>query len=181
MALGSDYADQDCALARALEVVGERWTMLILRDCFFGVRRFTDFQTHLGISRAVLTQRLSALVDAGVLARQPHGGREEYVLTAHGRALWPALYALTRWGGARDGGEPRRIFSHARCAGDLDGEGRCPRCGVAPPPDELQVRPGPALRDDPRTDPVSQALRVPQRLLRPLPVRVASPPASPTR
>ena len=65
MALGVDYARQDCWLARALEVVGERWTLLVLRDCFFGVRRFSDFAAHLDISRAVLSQRLAALVDDG--------------------------------------------------------------------------------------------------------------------
>ena len=63
MPLGTDYARQDCSLARSLEVVGERWTLLILRDCFFGVRRFSDFQAHLDISQAVLTARLDALVD----------------------------------------------------------------------------------------------------------------------
>ena len=87
MALGVDYAEQDCSLARALELVGERWTLLILRDCFFGVRRFTDFQTHLNISRAVLTQRLAALVEAGLLARTPRGGREEYTMTERGTAI----------------------------------------------------------------------------------------------
>ena len=73
MALGVDYARQDCSLARALEVVGERWTLLILRDCFLGVRRFSDFDAHLDISKAVLTQRLAALVEAGLL--DPHRGR----------------------------------------------------------------------------------------------------------
>ncbi len=133
MALGVDYAEQDCSLARALELVGERWTLLILRDCFFGVRRFTDFQSHLNISRAVLTQRLTALVEAGLLARTPRGGREEYVLTERGIALWPALYALTRWGEAQSARGPRRIFAHVACGTDLD-----------------RLRALPDLRDTPR-------------------------------
>ena len=170
MALGVDYVQQDCSLARALEVVGERWTLLIVRDCFFGVRRFTDFQSHLGISRAVLTQRLAALVDAGLLARTPRGGRDEYVLTERGIALWPALYALTRWGEAQSGRGARRIFSHAACGTDLDGTGRCPRCGVAPAPGDVQMRPGPAFRADAAPNPVSEALRSPHRLLQPLPL-----------
>ena len=131
MALGVDYAEQDCSLARALELVGERWTLLILRDCFFGVRRFTDFQTHLNISRAVLTQRLAALVEAGLLARTPRGGREEYTMTERGTAIWPALYALTRWGEAQSARGPRRLFAHLACGTDLDATGQCPTCRTA--------------------------------------------------
>ena len=74
MALGTDYARQDCSLARALELVGERWTLLILRDAFFGVRRFSDFEVHLDISKAVLAQRLAALVEVGLLARTEDAG-----------------------------------------------------------------------------------------------------------
>jgi DNA-binding HxlR family transcriptional regulator len=72
MPLGSDYEGQDCALARALEVVGERWTLLVLRDCLFGVRRFSDLLAHLDISRAVLAARLADLVDAGLLERHEY-------------------------------------------------------------------------------------------------------------
>ena len=95
MALGVDYARQDCSLARALEIVGERWTLLILRDAFFGVRRFSDFATHLDISKAVLTQRLATLVDAGLLTRTSSGGHAAYELTDHAEALWPAIFATT--------------------------------------------------------------------------------------
>jgi DNA-binding HxlR family transcriptional regulator len=168
MALGVDYAEQDCSLARALELVGERWTLLIVRDCFFGVRRFTDFQSHLSISRAVLTQRLAALVEAGLLVRTPRGGREEYVMTERGTALWPALYALTRWGEAQSGRGPRRIFTHVVCGTDLDPTGHCPTCRTAPAPADLLMRPGPGFSADARDNPVSQALRHPHRLLEPL-------------
>lgn len=72
MALGTDYAQQDCSLARALEVVGERWSMLIVRDAFYGVSRFNDFLAHLDIPRAVLTARLRTLVEAGVLYKEPY-------------------------------------------------------------------------------------------------------------
>ena len=101
MPLGTDYARQDCSLARALEVVGERWTMLILRDCFLGVRRFSDFQAHLDISRAVLATRLDALVTDGLLVRAG-SGHPEYELTDTGLALWPAMFALLQWGDERD-------------------------------------------------------------------------------
>jgi DNA-binding HxlR family transcriptional regulator len=167
--LGMDYAEQECSLARALEQVGERWTLLIVRDCFFGVRRFTDFQAHLDISRAVLAQRLTALVDAGLLARVPRGGREEYELTARGEALWPALLALTRWGEAGSDRGPRRIFAHVGCGTDIDASGRCPACATAPGPRELEMRPGPAAATR-RDDPVSRALRSRHRLLQPLPI-----------
>ncbi|MBV8713141.1 MAG: helix-turn-helix transcriptional regulator, partial [Solirubrobacterales bacterium] len=69
--LGKDYEAQDCSLARALEVIGERWTLLILRDAFFGVRRFNDFHVHLDIPKAVLSDRLSGLVEDGILEREP--------------------------------------------------------------------------------------------------------------
>src|ERR1700690_1478964 len=69
--LGKDYQRQDCSLARALEVVGERWTLLIVRDAFYGVRRFNDFQAHLDIPKAVLSDRLNGLVEDGILERRP--------------------------------------------------------------------------------------------------------------
>jgi DNA-binding HxlR family transcriptional regulator len=73
--LGRDYKRQDCSLARALEVVGERWTLLIVRDAFYGVRRFSDFQAHLDIPKAVLSERLGWLIENGVLQRRPDPGR----------------------------------------------------------------------------------------------------------
>jgi DNA-binding HxlR family transcriptional regulator len=169
MALGIDYAQQDCSLARALELVGERWTMLILRDCFFGVRRFTDFQTHLDISKAVLTQRLSGLVEAGLLEKTPHGARDEYTMTESGQALWPALHALTRWGEAQSSpGRPRRVFVHADCGTNLEPSGLCPHCGTTPKPGSVEMRPGPGMSSTRRSDSISAALRAPRRLLDPL-------------
>jgi DNA-binding HxlR family transcriptional regulator len=173
--LGRDYADQDCAIARALEVVGERWTMLVLRDCFFGVRRFTDLRAHLDIPRAVLSDRLATLVDAGVLARRPYAaGREEYVITDDGLALWPALFTLAVWGERhRTGpGGGRRRFRHADCPVDTGADvgpgGLCPACRAVPGPGELEMRvvDGPAL--DPTDDVVTRALRRPHRLLTPV-------------
>ena len=99
--LGKDYEGQDCAIARALEVIGERWTLLIVRDALYGVRRFNDFQGHLDVPKAVLAERLSRLVEQGILERTPdpdHGGRHLYELTAAGRELWPVLHALLVWG-----------------------------------------------------------------------------------
>ena len=170
VALGQGYAQQQCSLARALESVGERWTMLVLRDCFFGVRRFTDFQAHLDIPRAVLVTRLRDLVDAGVLRREPYApGRDEYVLTARGIALWPALFALTEWGEAGSSQGRMRILRHVGCAPDLDARGWCGGCRTVPTVDELETRLGPGIVPARRrTDPVSVALRSPHRLLTPL-------------
>ena len=107
--LKSDYQGQDCSIARALEIVGERWTLLIVRDAFRGISRFDDFQESLGISRNVLTERLARLVDEGVLERVPYQQRPErfeYVLTAKGAELRVALAALRQWGDRHGGQAP---------------------------------------------------------------------------
>ncbi|GAA2106126.1 winged helix-turn-helix transcriptional regulator [Actinomadura alba] len=170
MALGKDYAGQDCSLARALELVGERWTLLVVRDAFYGVRRYSDFLAHLDIPRAVLAERLQALTAAGVLdkRRYQHAPpRDEYVLTEIGRELWPALRALSSWGARHlsDTG-PSRVFSHVHCGTPLGRFGECPSCGDPVPPQDVEVRPGPGAGT--RDDPVSRALRQPHRLLEPL-------------
>jgi DNA-binding HxlR family transcriptional regulator len=170
MPLGTDYTRQDCSLARALELVGERWTMLILRDCFLGVRRFSDFQAHLDISRAVLATRLDALVADGLLVRTGTG-HPEYELTETGLRLWPAMFALLQWGEEiTSPGVPRRLYRHVGC-GDLGPDGRCRTCGRAPGPADLESRPGPGADFTVRDDPVSVALREPHRLLEPLVLR----------
>jgi DNA-binding HxlR family transcriptional regulator len=163
MPLGTDYAGQTCSLARTLEVVGERWTLLIVRDLFFGVRRFTDLQRHLDIPRAVLAARLAALVEQGIVEPDP------YRLTQAGEELWPAVHALMQWGErhASPAG-PRRVFTHADCGTDLDGAGRCPSCGFAPRAGALVMRPGPGATAPKRDDAVTLALRGSRRLLEPL-------------
>ena len=96
-------ASEDCSLARALSAVGDRWTMLILRDAFLKVRRFDDFEASMRISRRMLSERLQALVDEGILERHPYCERplrHEYRLTEKGLALYPALLALVHWGDA---------------------------------------------------------------------------------
>jgi DNA-binding HxlR family transcriptional regulator len=169
MGLGTGYAQQDCSIARALEIVGERWTMLVLRDCFYGVRRFGDLLGHLDISRAVLTERLATLVHSGLLERRSDGGHPEYVLTDAGIAFWPTLYNLSRWGERHAGGGGRtRTFSHVDCGGVVDDLGRCPACGATPPAAELIIDLGQPASGSGRTDPVSVALRRPHRLLQPL-------------
>src|SRR6201987_4760700 len=99
MTLPSSYADRNCSLARALEVVGERWTLLIIRDAFYGVVRFSDFRAHLDIPPAVLTERLRLLVEHEILTTSVGtSGRDEYFLTRKGEQLWPVVWAMMHWG-----------------------------------------------------------------------------------
>ncbi len=133
------YDAQNCSLARSLEVVGERWTLLILRDVFLGIRRFDDFQQRLAVSRTVLAGRLSRLVDVGILAReryQERPDRFEYVLTQKGLDLWPAINALRAWGDlyATPQGPPR-VFVHEDCGTPIEAAAFCPHCqAIGRPP-----------------------------------------------
>jgi DNA-binding HxlR family transcriptional regulator len=169
--LPKDYAGQQCSLARTLEIIGERWTMLIMRDAFFGVRRFGDFAEHLGIPRAVLSERLGSLTGAGVLARTSGAhGHTEYVLTAKGLSLWPALRNLVAWGDeyCSEAG-PRRVFRHAADGGAVPASGICGTCGGQVPVREIVVAPGPGLAREPSpSDPVSTVMAAPHRLLEPI-------------
>ncbi|MFI6682610.1 winged helix-turn-helix transcriptional regulator [Streptomyces sp. NPDC050485] len=172
MALGKDYdyAAQECSIARALEIVGERWTLLVVRDALYGVRRYNDFLVHLKIPRAVLAARLQSLTEVGVLEKrryQESPPRDEYVPTELGRALWPALRALGLWGRAfNPDARPMRTFHHVECGTELGAYGECGVCGRAVGPEDVEMRPGPGL--GPAEDPVSRALRAPRRLLQPL-------------
>jgi DNA-binding HxlR family transcriptional regulator len=166
MALPREYVGQHCSIARALEVVGERWTLLIVRDAFYGVRRFSDFCDHLDIPRAVLTDRLNLLVEQGILDRSAApSGRDEYTLTMKGQGLWPTIWALACWGDEHYAANPDRRFSHTDC-GTVGNDGVCESCGEKPGPADITVH----LRktSQARTDPVSQALYAPHRLLTPL-------------
>jgi DNA-binding HxlR family transcriptional regulator len=171
MTLPKDYAGEPCSLARALEVVGERWTLLIVRDAFFGVRRFGDFAAHLDIPRAVLTARLATLTEAGVLAVVPGAhGHDEYALTGKGADLWPAVRALLAWGDEHYSAVgPRRLFRHAADDGEVAASGVCAACGATVGSADLMVAPGPGLAAiPPKTDPVSAVLNAPHRLLQPI-------------
>jgi DNA-binding HxlR family transcriptional regulator len=168
--LGNDYDLQDCSLARALGVLGERWTLLIVRDAFYGVRRFNDFQAHLDVPRAVLADRLAGLVEDGVLEHRadPEGTRRQvYDLTPAGRELWPAIYALLVWGD-RHRYRNSRTFKHAACETALDEAGHCAKCGLRPGPEDILSVPRRSRGRARRDDSVAIALRRPHRLLQPL-------------
>ena len=171
MPLPKDYASQQCSLARALEIVGERWTLLIVRDAFFGVRRFGDFVAHLGIPRAVLAERLASLTAEGVLeGTSGTHGHTEYVLSGKGITLWPVVRSLLAWGDEHySAAGPRRVFRHAGDNGDVPPDGVCEACGDVVGAADLVVAPGPGLAAIPaKGDPVSVALNTPHRLLEPL-------------
>jgi DNA-binding HxlR family transcriptional regulator len=171
MSLPSTYADRNCSLARALEVVGERWTLLIVRDAFHGVRRFGDFATQLGIPRAVLTSRLKSLVQEGVLTRDDAGaGNVEYRLTAKGVELWPIVRAMMNWGDAHySPSGVKRTLRHDEDGGLLDPEGRCRDCGAVVPVPETRIEPGPGFEPAGKEpDFVSRAINTPRRLLDPI-------------
>jgi DNA-binding HxlR family transcriptional regulator len=147
--LGKAYDSQVCSIARALELVGERWSLLIIRDAVFaGVTRFGDFRHNLGIATNVLAARLEAFVDAGIMERQAADGQSrqaDYVLTPKGRDLVPALVALTHWGDRWAApGEPPILYQHRDCGGDVHVEAVCSSCGTVPA-GEVGVRPGPGM------------------------------------
>ena len=141
------YDDQVCSIARALEVVGERWTILILRDAFLGVRRFDDFQRSLGVSRGILASRLDRLCDQGILERRRYREspeRFEYRLTEKGRDLWPVLVSLMKWGDTYEAEHgPPKLFFHRECGGELTSRLTCAKCGEDLTVRDVEWRPGP--------------------------------------
>ena len=127
------FAGMDCSVAQCLEVIGERWSMLIIRDCFMGVTRFEAFQRRLGISRNILRERLNSLVGAGVLVRVPyseHPPRDDYKLTQKGKDLWPVLTSMRQWGDqyVAPSGPPVELV-HSWCGKSTHVETVCGECG----------------------------------------------------
>ena len=134
MALPREYTAESCPIARSLEIVGERWTLLIVRDAFYGVRRFSDFRAHLGIPKAVLADRLALLVAEGVFTKTSSGTRhDEYVLSEKGRRLWPTIWSLITWGNENYLEKPvRRTYRHVGCGGTIRPDGTCTGCDHNP-------------------------------------------------
>ncbi len=147
----SDLAEQRCSIARPATLLGDRWTLVILRQAFSRTRRFDDFQKQLGISRSLLSDRLVLLVFVGFVRREPYmdlvGPRDEYRLTEKGLDLYPVLMALREWGDkymAADGAPI--VVRHRDCGGELHTALTCERCGEEVGPREAEVAPGPGLR-----------------------------------
>jgi DNA-binding HxlR family transcriptional regulator len=146
--LGNDYSSQTCSIAGALEVVGERWSLLIVRNVFLGLRRFDQIQGNLGIARNVLQTRLERLVDQGVLERKLYSERPpryEYLLTEKGLDLWPTVVALMQWGDrhAAPVGGPAVVLEHRGCGGRVDEHRVCEKCGKPLNARESRALPGP--------------------------------------
>ena len=145
--LGKTYDSQICSIARALELVGERWTLLIVRDALFaGVTRFNDHQHNLGIATNILKSRLDALIDAGIMQRQTApSGQHEYVLTDKGRDLLPALIALTHWGDRwATSDAPPILYRHSGCGTEAGVQTTCAVHGPIDPAD-IEPEPGPGM------------------------------------
>src|SRR5438552_4055709 len=143
--LKRDYEGQNCSIARALEVVGERWTLLIVRDAFLGVRRFDEFQASLGIARNVLTDRLNRLDEEGIMERVRYSERPEryeYRLTPKGRELNVALTALRQWGDKHVSKKPPRVLRRKSDKMPVIA-GLVPKGVEVLRPDEVESVPGP--------------------------------------
>lgn len=153
----TSFEEMNCSVAQCLEVVGEWWSLLIVRDAFLGVRRFDDFQARLGIARNVLTDRLHKLVDAEIFDRvqyQDRPPRYEYRLTERGRDLWPVITTMRQWGdrwAAPDG--PPVVVRHAACGHLADAMVVCSECHEPLAAGSLRAEPGPGAteRDFQRT------------------------------
>jgi DNA-binding HxlR family transcriptional regulator len=153
-----DLNRENCSLARSLAVIGDRWTMLVLREAFLGVRRFDDFQKSLGIARRVLAARLKLLVGEGVLekaAYQQRPRRYEYRLTEKGLGLYPVLLSLVHWGDAHYSGKkgPPLLHRHLQCGHDFRSVLTCSECGEAINPRAVAPHPGPGARKRARVAP----------------------------
>jgi DNA-binding HxlR family transcriptional regulator len=164
----SAIAEQDCSMARALGVIGDRWTLLILRESFLRVRRFDDFQARLGIGRPILTDRLQKLVEHFVLTKvayQQNPTRYEYCLTPKGLDLYPVVLSIVHWGDTHLAGRKGRpvMHEHVSCGQVFDPVTTCSACTETLDPRDVRVLPGPGLRDAQRLPPKRSITKQPER------------------
>ncbi len=166
MAQRTDFTSMACSIARSWAVIGEPWTPLILRDLAFGITRFDDLRTSLGIARNVLADRLRTLTDAGVVAKQQYASanrrRHEYVLTPMGKELVPIIAAITQWGDRwlDEGGGPPVTFHHT-CGAPATLRLVCNHCSQELTADEMTPHAGPGSRKGPGTYAVEQLPKAP--------------------
>lgn len=143
-----EISNQPCSIARTLGVIGDRWTAMVIRNCFLGIRRFDDFQRNLGVTRHVLADRLKSLVEEGILEKKPYTEshkRFEYRLTEKGRDLYPILLTMMNWGDKwldRGLGAPVECL-HKRCEHKFTPVLICSECGEPLKLGEVQPVPGP--------------------------------------
>ena len=146
------FSSWPCSIARAVDLLGDWWTPLVLREAFYGVRRFDDFERALGIGRNVLAQRLTRLVDEGLMRRVPYQERplrHEYLLTDKGRDFYPVLAAMNRWGDRWLAGPegPPTVIHHRRCGQDTHAEVICAHCRQPLDAEEVDTYLGPGYPD----------------------------------
>ena len=144
----AELGSERCSVARTVAVLGDRWTLLILRDCFLRIRRFDDFEARLNITRHILADRLRKLVEAGVLKKVPYQDgpmRYEYRLTQKGLDLYPVLMSLVHWGDTYMAGRAGRplLHQHLGCGHTFDPVMTCSECGEPIDPRQVRVLPGP--------------------------------------
>ncbi len=140
--LGKTYDNEVCSAARALELVGERWTLLIVRNALFaGCTRYGDFQKRLGIATNILKTRLDGLVAAEIMTFKDG----EYLLTERGHDLVPVILALTAWGDRWVADKPPILYKHSTCGGAISQQVACAECGVVDEPSEVIARVGPGM------------------------------------
>jgi DNA-binding HxlR family transcriptional regulator len=144
--LGRTYESQTCSVAGSLELIGERWTLLIVRDAFMGARRFEDFQRRTGAARNILSARLNLLVDEGIFTKaqyQEHPVRFEYRLSEKGLDLWPLIVALVQWGDRYIyPGRAPILLMHKSCGGAVSDRRICETCGAILGPRDVEARRG---------------------------------------
>lgn len=159
----TSFATMACSMSRSLELIGDWWTPLIIRDIRLGIDRFDGLAEDLGISRNLLTARLAHLTSHGIVTRRrylDHPPRDRYVLTEAGRALVPVLLALTAWGdrwATPDGGPPLR-FRHRGCGSTFTPVIACGECGEPVSKAGVDIMPGPGARNDPGTRLMAEAV-----------------------
>ena len=147
------FTDQNCSVAGALEIVGERWTLLIMREVLFGRRRFAEIKRHTGVAPNILSDRLQMLVEHGLLRRKlysEHPESYEYAPTRKGLDLNPVILSLLRWGDqyAAPAAGPPRVAVHKTCGHDTVPELHCSVCGEELRTGEMEVRPGPGATEE---------------------------------
>jgi len=178
----NELSEENCSMARTVSVIGDRWTLLILRDCFLRVRRFEDFQERLGITRPILASRLKKLVDEFVLTKVPYQQRPvryEYRLTPKGLDLYPIVMSIVHWGDVHMAGKKGRplLHTHDLCGKDFDPVIVCSECGEPLVAKKVHVHRGPgakSARHLPLETDLPSARRVTKERRRPEPATPSS-------
>jgi DNA-binding HxlR family transcriptional regulator len=142
------FPDQNCSIASALSIVGDRWTLLVMREVLFGRRRFAEIKRHTGIAPNILSDRLQMLVEHGLLVRtlySEHPESYEYAPTRKGLDVNPVILTLLRWGDqhASPADGPPRVPVHAKCGHDAHPQLHCAHCGEVLHTADMKIRPGP--------------------------------------